>query len=155
MKPLRFLLLLAVTQVAAGAVEVIIVGSIENPGKYVIDKNEGVLDLVVKAGGIRPEGKALALKREIDGETEVYRVNPSGIIESGRDISLKNGDEVFALSMSFEGLFGQELRKYNLRIIEFTKRDPKHFVDFEALVEQYDADNPVNSPDNLKNQPDD
>ena len=123
------------SQAGAKSIEVFILGSVENPGKYKIENDQGVLDLVVKADGIRPEGRDLAIKREIEEDTKVYELNPGEIIGKERDIWLKDGDVVFAMAMSFNGLFGQELEEYNQKIIDFTRRDPKLFVDIEDFVE--------------------
>ena len=123
------------SQAGAKSIEVFILGSVENPGEYKIEKSQGALDLVVKAGGIRPEGRNLAIKREIEEDTKVYELNPGKMIGRERDIWLKDGDVVFAMAMSFNGLFGEELEEYNQRIIDFTKRDPKLFVDIEDFVE--------------------
>ena len=130
------------SQAGAESVEIFILGSVENPGKYEIEKSQGVLDLVVKAGGIRPEGRDLAIKREIEEDTEVYELNPGEMIRRELDIRLKDGDIVFAMAMSFNGLFGKELEDYNQQIIDFTRRDPKLFVDIEDFVEPDGVYNP-------------
>jgi len=134
-KVLQFQLILMATQAGAKSIEVFIFGSVENPGKYKIEKDQGVLDLVVKADGIRPEGRNLAIKREIEEDTKIYELNPGEMIERERDIMLKSGDVVFAMAMSFNGLFGQELEEYNQNIIDFTRRDQKLFVDIEDFLE--------------------
>jgi len=124
------------TQAGAKTIEVFILGSVENPGEYKIEKGEGTLDLVVKAGGIRPEGRNLTIKRDIEKDTKVYELNPAEMNGRELDIRLKDGDIVFALAMSFNGLFGKELEDYNQQITDFTRRDPKLVVDIEDFVEQ-------------------
>jgi polysaccharide export outer membrane protein len=82
-----------------------ITGAVKNPGKYEMDQEPALMDLVGKAGGLAPEyGQTAYVTHDSgvkndskSGREEVTEVDISALLESGGNkgnIRLKNGDRV-------------------------------------------------------------
>lgn len=78
--------------------QVSILGQVSKPGRYVLDGNRSITDVIALAGGMTPDGgETVTLIRTVDGKTtrqviDLYAMSHSG--DLAQNVEIANGDIV-------------------------------------------------------------
>lgn len=98
--------------------QVAILGKVNKPGRYAIEKNSSVLDVIAEAGGITEQGsEKILLNRK--GKSRVIDISALLVGTEGGDVDLavRNGDVIYVPRMEVIYVFGEVQRpgEYPLR----------------------------------------
>ncbi len=91
----------------------IIMGQVNSPGVYDLNRPTGLLELISKAGGLSPEaGDKATIKRRLvqDKKEEMLSVNLKRLLEEGDvrlDVRIMDGDSVYVAKAGFFYVNGQ------------------------------------------------
>jgi polysaccharide biosynthesis/export protein len=101
---------LTVTQTRSQRVSVL--GEVRSPGRYTIDSNTTIFDLLAQAGGVNPDGadSIYILRPGANGAIERYSVNLQGLSNDKFKLpvdTLKSGDSVYVPRAQQFYIFGE------------------------------------------------
>ena len=78
--------------------QVSVIGQVNKPGKYVLDKSSSLIDVLATAGGIGSNGgnKAILI-RKVDGQEQKTEINLSAVLnkQSEKNLQVLNGDIIY------------------------------------------------------------
>jgi polysaccharide export outer membrane protein len=88
------------TVVQSRSQRVSVLGQVGTPGRYPIESNTSVLDLLAQAGGVTENGSEVVylLRTDKDGKVVRYPINLKGLTDGNKSMptqSLKGGDSLF------------------------------------------------------------
>jgi len=89
-----------------------VIGEVKNPGRYTLDANATVLDLLASAGGTTNEASdnIYVLRREASGETTRLPVNLRGLLDESQPVApvrLRPGDSVLVPRAAQFRIYGE------------------------------------------------
>lgn len=92
--------------------EVSVLGAVQSPGRFTIQSNSTVLDVLAQAGGIAEEGGYLVvvLRTAEDGSTTRHEINLQGLGEPGHPVPtllLRSGDSLFVPEAQRFSIYGE------------------------------------------------
>jgi polysaccharide biosynthesis/export protein len=87
-----------------------ILGYVQTPGKYVLDKQISLLELLALAGGVTSDGEDRALlTRTVSGKTEKIEIDLYELFhgDHSRDLPIKSGDIVYVMKSKVFYIYGE------------------------------------------------
>jgi polysaccharide export outer membrane protein len=100
------------TVVQSRSQRVSVLGSVGTPGRYPIESNTSIFDLLAQAGGVTEAGSDVVylIRQDKDGKEVRYPIDLKGLADSHRAIStqtLKGGDTVFVPKAQQFSIYGE------------------------------------------------
>jgi polysaccharide export outer membrane protein len=100
------------TVVQSRSQRVSVLGAVGTPGRYPIESNTSIFDLLAQAGGVSESGSDIVylLRQDKDGKEVRYPIDLKGLADSQRAIptqTLKGGDTVFVPKAQQFSIYGE------------------------------------------------
>ncbi|QWF71686.1 SLBB domain-containing protein [Methylomonas paludis] len=93
--------------------QVSVLGQVNKPGKFVLDKYSTVIDLLATAGGINPNGGNKAyLIRKIDGQEQKITIDLNAVLDkqSEKNVQVLTGDIIYVPDAEKYYIYGEVLK---------------------------------------------
>ena len=92
--------------------QVSVIGEVNKPGKYPIDRMANVTDLLAAAGGITPKGSNMitVIKKDKNGQTTRYQINVKDVLGAGdltKNVRIDSDDIIYVPPMSVFYIYGE------------------------------------------------
>lgn len=92
--------------------QVSVIGEVNKPGKYPIDRMASVTDLLAAAGGITPKGSNMitVIKKDPSGKTTRYQIDVKDVLGSGdlsKNVRIDSDDIIYVPPISVFYIYGE------------------------------------------------